>query len=163
MIRVVSNASPLINLARIGQFQLLTTLFGTIRIPDAVYDEVVVRGAGQPGSDEVGNAVWIERQSVANLDLVRALRQELDAGEAESIALALERQADLLLMDERLGREVALQLGVRTMGLVGLLAAAKHRGLLPAVKGPLQALRHVAGFRLSEQLVARVLHDEGEE
>ena len=74
MISVVSNASPLINLARIGQLQILTALFETIRIPDAVYDEVVVQGAGQPGAEEVGNAAWIEKQSVANLNLVRALR-----------------------------------------------------------------------------------------
>ncbi len=45
-----------------------------VTIPDAVYDEAVVQGAGQPGAEEVGNAAWIEKQSVANLNLVRALR-----------------------------------------------------------------------------------------
>lgn len=110
---VVSDASALINLARIGELSLLHRLYGALVIPQAVWREVVVEGQGQPGAEEVGNAPWIETRKVTNEHLVQALRQDLDAGEAESIALALELEADVLLMDERLGRETARHLGLQ--------------------------------------------------
>ncbi len=83
---VVSNASPLINLARIDQLDLLPRLYGELLIPEAVWEEVVVEGAGQPGADEIKAATWIKVQAVANRSLVQALRQELDPGEAEALS-----------------------------------------------------------------------------
>ncbi|MDP2901059.1 MAG: DUF3368 domain-containing protein [Candidatus Bathyarchaeota archaeon] len=72
---------------------------------------------------------------------MQVLLQELDAGEAEAIALALEAGADLLLKDEHLGRETARHLKLRSIGLVGILIAAKHKGLISAIKPCLDALR----------------------
>lgn len=123
--KVVSNASPLINLARIGQLALLPRLFGRLLLPQAVWQEVVEDGRGQPGAEEIRRANWIERATVSNQPLVHSLRQDLDAGEAEAIALAAEIQADWLLMDERLGRETARHFGLRYVALVGILSAAK--------------------------------------
>ena len=159
---IVSNASPLINLARIGQLELLHDVYGEILVPEGVWREVVVEGEGQPGAAKVKAADWIIRRSVSQESLRNALRQELDAGEAEAIVLALEAGAELLIMDERLGRETARHLGVRCMGLIGVLVESKHRGLLPAVKPTLDALRDVAGIRVSDALYARVLRDQGE-
>lgn len=159
---VVSNASPLINLARIGKLDLLRQLYGELFVPEAVWREVVIEGVGQPGADEVRAATWIKTQSVTNTPLVHALRQELDAGEAEAIVLALEIQAELLLMDERVGRETARHLGLHYTGLIGVLVEAKGKKLIDAIKPHLDALRNVAGFRISEALYARVLQDEGE-
>ncbi len=85
--KVVSNASPLINLARIGQLSLLPRIFERILIPEAVWQEVVVDGDDQPGAKELLQADWVERAEVSNRQLVRSLRQELDPGEAEAIAL----------------------------------------------------------------------------
>jgi len=93
---------------------------------------------------------------------VQALQQELDAGEAEAIVLALETRAELLLMDEHLGRETARHLGLRHTGLIGVLIEAKRKGLISKVKPHLDALRDVAGFRVSDALYRRVLQDEGE-
>jgi predicted nucleic acid-binding protein len=76
---------------------------------------------GQPGADEVKGAVWIERRTTKKKHLVQALLQELDTGEAEAIALALEVGADWLLMDEHLGRETARHLKLRCIGLGGAL------------------------------------------
>jgi predicted nucleic acid-binding protein len=68
-----------------------------------------------------------------NRQLLRVLQQELDAGEAEAIALTLEIEAKLLLMDERVGRETARHLGLRYTGLIGVLIEAKHKGLLSPI------------------------------
>ena len=159
---VVSNASPLINLSRVGLLKLVPALYGAMLMPRAVWDEIVVEGAGQPGADEIKAALWIETRTVANVQLVQVLRHSLDAGESEAIALALEVKADLLLMDERLGREMAQHLGLDYTGLIGMLVEAKRRGLLQAIKPCLDALRNLAGFRISDALYTRVLEDEQE-
>jgi len=159
---VVSNSSALINMARIGRLDLLRQLYGELLIPQAVWDEVVIEGAGQPGANEVKEASWIKKCSVNDEQLVRALRQELGAGEAEAIVLALEVEAEILLMDERLGRETAHYMGLRRVGLIGALIEAKHRGLIDAIKPLLDVLRTQAGFRVSDDLYTRVLEDEGE-
>ncbi len=158
----VSDASPLISLARIGQLDLLHQLFGELIIPEAVWHEVVVKGAGQAGADEVKGTSWIKTQAIANKPLAQALQQELDAGEAEAIVLALETRARLLLMDERLGRETAQHMELRCIGLVGVLIAAKQRGLIEGIKPLLDAARNIAGFRIEERLYSKILKDEGE-
>jgi predicted nucleic acid-binding protein len=160
---VVSNASPLISLARIGKLDLLRQLYGELLIPEAVWHEVVIEGVGQPGANEVKVATWIKTQSVTNTPLVSALRQELDTGEAEAIVLTLETQAELLLMDERVGREVARHLGLRYTGLIGVLVEAKHKDVLTFIKPHLDALRDIAGFRIRDALYVRILQDEEEE
>lgn len=155
--KIVSNASPLIGLVRPGKLELLHQVYGELIIPPAVWREVVIEGAGQPGADQVQAAIWIVTQTATNRQLVQALQQELDAGEAEAIALALEISADTLLMDEHLGRETASHLGLRCVGLVGVLIAAKRQGRIQTIKPHLDALRHIAGFRISNTLYARVL------
>jgi predicted nucleic acid-binding protein len=161
-VRIVSNASPLINLARIGKLDLLRELYGKLFIPDGVWNEIVVEGTGQPGADEVKEAVWIERREVKNKQLVQALLQEMDAGEAEAIVLALEERADWLLMDEHLGREIAGHFKLHCIGLVGVLILAKHKGLISAIKPCLDGLTDLAGFRLKDSLYTRILRDENE-
>ncbi|MBK8985813.1 MAG: DUF3368 domain-containing protein [Chloroflexi bacterium] len=160
--KVVSNASPLINLARIGQLDLLPRIFGRLFIPEAVWQEVVVEGQGQPGAEEIRLANWIERKSVTNYDLVHSLRQELDPGEAEAIALAVEFKADWLLMDERLGRQTAQHFGLGYVGIIGILQVAKQRGELTALHPLLCELRDLAGFRISSLLWEQALRDAGE-
>jgi len=161
-VKIVSNASPLINLARISKLDLLCKLYGELLIPEAVWEEVVTGGTGQPGAEEIKGATWIERRVVKNKELVQALLQELDVGEAEAIALAIEVSADWLLMDEHLGRETARHLNLRSIGLVGVLIGAKRNGLISAIKPCMDALRDIAGFRLKDILYMRVLKDEGE-
>lgn len=159
---VVSNSSALINLSRIGKLALLQDWYAEVHVPEAVWQEAVVSGEGQVGANEIKAASWIKTERVNNLELVKALRQELDAGEAEAIALALEAHAELLLMDERLGRDTARHLGLRFIGLIGVLVEAKRRRLIPTIKAELDALRDVAGFRIAEDLYRRVLKDEKE-
>ncbi len=159
---VVSNTSPIINLAVIGHLDVLQNLYGTILIPQAVYDEIVVAGAGRPGAADVQAATWITVLPVQNRALVAQLQPDLDVGEAESIALAIEQQADLLLMDEQQGRSIAASYGVTYTGLLGVLLVAKKKGLLPAIKPLLDALRQNAGFWISDLLYQHVLNTAGE-
>jgi uncharacterized protein len=156
---VVSDSSALINLARIGKLAILRDLCGEVYIPEAVWQEAVVNGQGQAGASEIESAPWIKVQRVKNLELVKALRQELDPGEAEAIGLALETSAELLLMDERLGRDTARHLGLNFVGLIGLLIEAKRKGLIPSIKHELDALRDIAGFRIADSLYFRILYD----
>lgn len=156
---VVSNTTPLINLAWLGRFDLLHDLYQRVLIPDAVWEETVGKGKGRPGASEVVEATWIERLKVANSDLVLALRQDLDDGEAEAIALAVEQRAGLLIMDERLGRQTAEQFGIRYIGTIGMLISAKQKGSIAHVKPYLDALRRDAGFYVSDPLYRRILLD----
>jgi predicted nucleic acid-binding protein len=159
---VVSNTSPIINLAAIGRLELLQHLYGTIAIPQAVYHEIAVRGSGQPGAIEIQTSTWFERRHVRDAALVQRLKQHLDAGESEAIALAIEMQADQLLLDERRGRMIAKQQGVRVMGLLGVLLVAKRQGLLETVRPVLYDLRAVAGFWIDPELFTQVLESAGE-
>ncbi len=160
---VVSNTSPIINLAAIGELDLLRELYGTLTIPDAVYDEIVVRGRGQPGADEVQQFSWFVRQSVSNRALVVQLKGSgLDVGEAEAIVMAVEANAPLLLMDEKLGRAAAMRVGIRVIGLLGVLIEAKSRGHIAAVRPLLDALRAGPGFYIAPALYSQVLQQAGE-
>lgn len=159
---VISNTSPIINLAVVGRLGLLRQLYGKVTIPRAVYDEIVLSGAGQPGAVEAQTADWIEMKVVSDLARAASLQLELDAGEAEAIALALELGPDLLLLDERKGRAVAAHFGIRCLGLLGILVEAKHRGLVPAVKPILDRLIQGAGFWISQALYDHVLQAVGE-
>ena len=97
---IVSNSSPLISLARIGRLDLLHRLYKELHIPQAVWNEVVLKAGDQPGVAELKTTSWIKTETVSNRELVKALQRDLDAGESEAIALALEKKAELLLMDE---------------------------------------------------------------
>ena len=154
---VVSNTSPIINLAAVDELRMLHDLYDKIYIPEAVFDEISVIGAGQPGSEEVKEFDWIITQKVSNQTLVKALRIELDRGEAEAIALAIELNADLLLIDEKIGRSVATRFDPKFIGLLGTIIEAKSKGLVESVKPILNDLQTKAGFWISRKLYENVL------
>jgi predicted nucleic acid-binding protein len=159
---VVSNSSPLIALSAIGHLELLHSLYDQIWIPEAVYQEVAGANASRPGAVEIRTAAWITSHLVKGNFLPRALDGELGRGEAEAIALAVERQADLLLIDERRGRKVAGRFGIRVLGVLGVLIEAKSKGLLLEVRPALNDLLTKAGFRISAALYQRALEEAGE-
>lgn len=154
---VVSNTSPITNLAAINQLNLLQQLYSHIIIPEAVTRELTNVGTIVPGATEVQTFEWIQVQTITNRSTVISLQLELDEGEAEAIILASELKADLLLLDERRGYQVASRYGLQVKGVLGVLIAAKSRGLIPAVKPVMDELIGIAGFWVTEQLYNRVL------
>ncbi len=155
---VVSDASPLIALLGIDQLGLLPALYQRVAVPTSVWTEVE-RGATVDQQRVLAAASWIERRTVAGSQVVVVLQDTLDLGEAEAIALAVDLEADFLLMDERLGRQTAKNLGLR---VVGVLVEAKHKRLLDGIGPLIERLRDDLGFRLAPALVQRVLADVGE-
>jgi len=156
-LKVVSNTSPIINLAAIGQLGLLHQLYGPILIPQAVFDEIAVVGAGQPGAREVRNPQDFPRHSIQNHSLCHSLQLSLDDGEAEAITCAMETQADLLLLDERRGYRAATALGLNVVGVLGVLLEAHHKKLIGELKPLLDDLRSKADFWIAAELYQSVL------
>jgi predicted nucleic acid-binding protein len=159
---VIANTTPVINFAETGRLELLRQLFGEIVIPVAVADELKAKAQLFPLAAAASESPSVQVRPVVNPTLVTALRHELHAGEAECIALAIELQPSLLIMDDVAARGVAERRGLRITGSVGCLQLAKRLGFVPSV-GPLLAeLRDKARFWLSPRLIARVLRDAGE-
>ena len=159
---VVSNTSPIINLYAIGQLDLLRRLYGTVVIPQAVHEEITHAGEEQPGSTDIETHNWIVTRSVADQALMASLRLELDEGEAGAIALAVEQEADLILLDERKGRRIAARLGLHPVGLLGVLIEAKHAGIISTIRPVVDDLIARSGFWLGQELYDRILRDAGE-
>jgi predicted nucleic acid-binding protein len=155
---IVSNAGPLIALAKIERFELLRKLFSKLYIPQAVYDEVVVIGAGRAGAKETEQAVgdWIKVQEVKDIVMVKSLLTKLGKGESEAIALALETKADLVLLDDYKARATAEFMGLNMTGTVGMLNKAQKEGLISDLRPLLDELR-ARGFRLSDKVYAEIL------
>ncbi len=154
---VVSDTSPINNLAAIRQLHLLHQLYGIVIIPEAVYRELTDNSFPVAGSTEVQTLDWIQTRTIRDHTLAEALSNELDLGEAEAIALAVEIQAERLLIDERRGRLVASRLNLRYTGILGILVEAKSQGFISQVKPLLNALIDQAGFWIAEPLYNRVL------
>ena len=154
---VVSDTSPINNLAATNQLHLLRQLYEIVLIPEAVYRELTNPSFSVAGATEVQTFDWIQTRGVNDRTIVEALSNELDIGEAEAIALAVEIQADRVLIDERRGRLVAAKLNLRYTGILGILVEAKSQGLITEVKPLLDALLNQAGFWIAEPLYHRVL------
>lgn len=142
---VISDASPLIALADIGELELLKKLYRRVFITDIVRKEI---HADLPEWVEVTNAYDARQFQILSL--------ELDAGEASAIALAINTPGCKIILDESKGRSVAKRLGLKVTGTVGIIIKAKEMGLIESGKEILSKLE-LHGFWLSEQLKAQIL------
>jgi predicted nucleic acid-binding protein len=154
---VVSDTSPINNLAAINQLHLLQQLYGTVLIPEAVYQELTDPDFPVAGAKEVQTFTWIQIRAVENRTMLKALSSELDPGEAEAIVLALEIKAEQVLIDERRGRMIAARLNLHYTGILGILVEAKSQGFIYTVKPLLDDLINKAGFWVAEPLYKSVL------
>ncbi len=155
---VVSNASPLIALALIEQLGLLPVLYGQIHLAVATRKEVIGKGKRRPGAAALAKAEWLVVETVSRRALasLRPRPAGLHVGEVETIALAIQLQADVVLMDERLARNFAQAKGLNVLGTLGVLKYAAQRGLLVDLRAALDDLRS-HNFRFSDVLYHEIL------
>ena len=158
---VVSDTSPIRALAHLALLELLHDLFGEVFIPPAVIDELSRQTAIFSPLSLSGYS-FIRIKSVKDASLIRQFSSVLDAGESEALALALEIHADVVLIDELDGREMAIQVGLEPLGVLGVLYRAKKRGLVELVKPLMDRLQNELGFFISAKLYAEVLRMSGE-
>jgi predicted nucleic acid-binding protein len=140
---------------------LLQALFDEALVPEAVWEEVVVAGRGRAGSERVARTGWLRPTRLASPP-DRLLLAELGPGEAEVIALAVERRARWTLLDERRARQVATAAyGLAVRGTAGILVAARRQDLTGPLRPQFEALR-AQGYFLSARLVDRACAEVGE-
>lgn len=151
---VISNTTPLLSLLKIDRLELLPQLYGKIVVPQAVFEEIEI-GQKRGIYRDISKIDWIEIRSLQNRELLSPL-VKLDAGEAETIALALETGADLVIIDEFLGRSVARQFNLKMTGTLGILLRAKSENRLSAIRPLLEMLQR-NGIWLDENLKKTVL------
>jgi len=156
---VIVNNTPLVALWVLGRLDLLRELYDEVLIPQAVYEEFVAteRAVRQAALE---SAPWIRPVSLANPQRARVYIG-LDLGEAEVLALAEERAARLVIIDELKGRRYAQRLEMPLTGTLGLLLLAKERGLV-ADLAPLLVELQEAGLYLGAALINRALRLAGE-
>ena len=161
---VVSNTSPIWNLASIERLDLVHDQFPDIRIPHDVWNELQV-GDEYPEMTRIQrarDAQWIAVESLSHPYIQQSLMLELDRGESAAIALAIERGIGQILMDETDGRIAAKAMGLQPIGILGILLRAKHDGEIPSVTNEMRRLRHEAGFFIAEALFKYVQREAGE-
>jgi predicted nucleic acid-binding protein len=145
---VIADASSLIVLQNIGQLSLLQNLFDEILITPEIKAEF---GLDLPD--------WIKVAEVRDKTKQRLLNLNLDQGEASAIALCLENAERLLIIDERKGRRIAKELGLKFVGTLGVILKAKEKGLIDSTENILESLKN-ANFYISENLKAKILESE---
>jgi predicted nucleic acid-binding protein len=145
MPNVISDTSGLIVLDNIDMIFILKALYGKIYLTEEVFHEF---------GKEVES--WFEIQPVANKNYLKMLNTLIDLGEASTIALALEMEDSLMILDDLKARKVATQLNLKFTGLLGVILKAKQQGIIPSVSETLMRLKAV-NFRMSPAIVQEVL------
>jgi len=161
---VVSNTSPLVYLAALGDLALLPDLFSRIVIPRAVFQEIAVGGASLPVARAVQGALssWLSVTDIVSTSRAKGFQHAgLHAGESEAIVLATEVDSQALLMDDRDGVRAAQAAGINVIRTPGIYRLAKDRRMIPAVRPKLDELRK-AGFWLREEHYRKILDSLGE-
>jgi len=157
---IVSDAGPLISFARAGYLDLLRRVIGHLWIPEAVHDEVVVKGAGKPAAADVEQGGWVASQPLANTSLADQLPTSLGKGEKEAIMLCQQLGA-CLLADDPVARREARARGIALISSLDILDEAKSRNLIFLAKPTLDHLIR-SGFRLKRSLYEAKLREAGE-
>lgn len=127
---IVSDTTPLITLLKIDRIDLLEKLFGSVKIPPSVYNELSSNKIFKNEALIIKNVSYINLLPIKNKDKVESIMEKysLDIGESEAIALALENNAEAILMDEKKGREASISLNIKAIGTIGILSLSYELG-----------------------------------
>lgn len=159
--RVVVNASPMIALLAIGQEGLLPMLFDDVLIPEAVRKEIEAGRLKDANVRRLATLTWLKLAPAAPIpESVQGWG--LGRGESSVLAVAAAETGCRAILDDLAARRCARFLGLSVMGTGRVLVMAKQHGLIGSVRDPIDRLT-AHGFRLSERLIAKLLHDAREE
>jgi uncharacterized protein len=161
-VTVVTDTSVVLNLCVIGRQEVLPVLFGDILAPTIVVQEFQQLASSVSRFQGLTFPVFIRQTSPKSLLPSLTASGRLQAGEIAALSLAVELRADAVLMDETAGRHAAVALGLRPVGLLGVLLEARQRSLIPALAPLLDRLESEAQFWVSPTLRAAILSDAGE-
>jgi len=160
MLKTVSNTTPIISLLKLNRLEILQKLYTEVYIPFAVYDEIEA-GKSKGYYKDLPKIGWINIIGIQDKQAIKYFL-DLDAGEAEAIVLATEIGADLIILDEKLGRFHAKHAGLKVTGTIGVLIKAKRDGFIKELKPLLTELTDKEVW-ISEKLRTEVLKIVGEE
>lgn len=158
MDKVIVNSTPVIGLANIGKLDVLRQMYGTITIPQAVFDEIKSPSVQRQVN---ANRDWIRVEQINDASQKQMYRAKLHAGEVEVMILAQEKKADLVILDDNAAKKTAKFLGLRVIGTLGILVLAKKGGYIKEVSPVLDALKR-DGFFVSDDLCDLVLRQADE-
>lgn len=159
MRKIISNTTPIITLLSISKLDILKDIYGKIIIPQAVYNEIE-EGKNKAFYTDLSKIEWIEIKQIKDREPLKYI-YDLDKGEAEVIVLANELKADLVIIDEKLGREYANHFNLKLTGTIGILLKAKEQGLTENIK-PLLKTMKANGIWLSQKFINQILKTANE-
>jgi len=160
MRKIISNTTPILSLLKIDKLDLLKELYGIVIVPFAVYQEIE-EGKEKPYYQDLTSLDWIEIRNIKNPNS-REYLIDLDDGEAEVLVLAKEIRADLVILDEIMGRRYAKRFEINLTGTIGILLKAKENGLVTSIKKLTLELVE-KGTWLNPKLISKALKIANEE
>lgn len=150
---IVADSSALVALSTCDALEVLSRLYDDVRVPQAVYDEVVI--ADKPQSESL-KTYLAGRITAVDLSQWVLAAGGLGQGELEAMALYKQLSADALLIDDRRARAVAENNQINCIGSLGLLLLAKHRGVIPQISAFVKKLQ-TSSIYYDDELLAKVL------
>lgn len=147
---IICDTSCFIVLSKIGEMDLLYKLYGSITTTPQIAGEF---GKGLPD--------WVETLHVADESKIRLLETQIGRGEASAIALAIEKRGCLLILDDYKARRLAAQLELSYTGTLGIIVAAKQKGIVPSAKHLINKIKQT-NFRISPELELKALMEAEE-
>ncbi|MFW6282154.1 MAG: DUF3368 domain-containing protein [bacterium] len=155
---VIFNSSPLINLSKIKSLDLIEKIYGQVIIPEAVNEEVVISGKNKENVEKIVKLIEKEILKVVkvkNRSLVKSFQMNLDYGESEVLALAIDMDASLIIIDEKEARQVADTYNLNKTGFIGILIKAEKLGLIDSAIDLID-LAIEKGFRINKKLYIKL-------
>jgi predicted nucleic acid-binding protein len=159
---IITDSSPLIAFGSIDQLSIVFKVFGKVIVPQTVANECLVEMM-RPGACAISKAIESNKIQVhppvefQNRDEMRMI---LDEGEIDTIALAHSLNFPLII-NEKLGRDAAKDMGIKIIGTVGILLLAKQKKITEEIKPILMQLKNGHYF-LSDKLIKDALKRGGE-
>ena len=155
MRKIITNTTPILSLLKIDKLNLLKEIYGEITVPNAVYQEIE-KGKHKTYYQDLKLVDWIKIEQIKNTDSL-AFFVDLDKGEAEVLILAKEQKADLVILDEIMGRRYAKRLELNLTGTLGVLLKAKEKGIIDSIREILTELTE-KGTWLNPKLIKKVIN-----